>query len=179
MSDSRFRLDDLVRHASDALLAIDAHCRILSMNPSAEMLTGLAAAEAVGRPCCEVIQSELCGSGDCPFHRAFDGEEHITTFDTRIRSRSGEAVPVCINTSVLKNEAGEKIGVVESIRDIRHVLHLIAQKEAAGKEAERSAARLWAVLETSADAVIAVDPACRITHFNRAAEQLTGYQRAA
>ncbi len=178
MPNSRFRLDDLVRHASDALLAIDADCRILSMNPSAELLTGVSASEAVGKPCSSVIQSELCGSGECPFRRAFDGEEHITTFDTRIQSRNGDSIPVCINTSVLKNEEGEKIGVVESVRDIRHILRLIAQREAAGAEAERSAAHLEAVLESSGDAVIAVDLDCRITHFNRAAEELMGYPRS-
>ncbi|MCW5964007.1 MAG: sigma 54-interacting transcriptional regulator [Bryobacterales bacterium] len=177
MPDTRFRLDDLVRHASDALLAIDADCRVLSMNPSAELLTGLSASQAVGKPCCDVIQSDLCGSSECPFQRAFEGEEHITTFDTRIRSRNGDAIPVCINTSVLKNERGEKIGVVESIRDIRHILRLIAQREAAGAEAERNAAHLEAVLESSGDAVIAVDLDCRITHFNRAAEELMGYPR--
>ncbi len=165
-----------MRHASDALIAVDAERRILSMNPSAEALTGFTEAEASGRRCAEVLRSSVCETG-CPFERAYHREEQVTTFDARVHSRSGEAVPVCINTSVLKNERGEKIGVVESIRDIGHILGLIAEREAARAEAEKVALHLEAVLESSGEAIIAVDLGCRITSFNRAAEALLGYRR--
>lgn len=177
MSTVDYHSEDLVRHATDALVAIDPKRQILSMNPSAELLTGFSAKEAIGKPCSEILHASLCGTGDCPFHIAFDQEKPVTTFDVRLLNRQEDAVPVCINTSLLKNAQGEKIGVVESIREIRHILNLIAERAASAQQAERLALQLEAVLETSTDAVVAVDLECSITHFNRAAEDLTGYER--
>ena len=156
--------EDLVRHASDALIAIDASKRVLSLNPAAEALTGCPESEAIGRPCCEVLRSSVCGEG-CPFESAFLREEQVTTFDVRVEGGAGEQIPVCINSSVLKNEQGTKIGIVESIRDIGHVLGLISERE-------RTKRQLEAVVETSEDAIVAVDLDCAITSFNGAAEKL-------
>ncbi len=166
----------MIRHAGDALIAVDAKGRILSLNPSAESLTGWLEAEAVGKPCREVLKSSLCEDG-CPFDRVFGNEEQITSFDTRVLARSGEEFPVCINTSILKNDHGEKVGIIESIRDIRHILRLIEDREAARKDAEKAARHLEAVLETSDDAIVAVDLNCVITSINAAAEKLFGYTR--
>jgi PAS domain S-box-containing protein len=160
---------DVLRDAADAVIAIDSQRRILGMNPMAEALTGLKEAEALGRPCAEVLHASLC-NGRCPFGRAFEKEEQVTSFDVRVVNRAGERIPVCINASVLRNGRGEKIGVVESIRDVRHILKLI-------HEAEKLASWLEAVLESISDAVITSDLECRITSFNRAAETMTGYRR--
>jgi two-component system, NtrC family, response regulator HydG len=176
MSERSYHPRDLVRHASDSLIAIDARKRILSMNPSAEALTGLSEAEAQGQPCSEILSSSLCEDG-CPFERAFGKAEQITSFDVRVNSRAGEQIPVCVNTSILKNDHGEAIGIVESIRDIRRILELIQERETARQNAEKTATQLSAVLETSDDAVIAVDPECHITSFNRTAETLFQYTR--
>jgi PAS domain S-box-containing protein len=86
VSGNRFRE---LRHAGDALIAVDAKGRILSLNPSAESLTGWLEDEAVGRPCHEVLRSSLCEEG-CPFDRVFANEEQITSFDARVLARSGE-----------------------------------------------------------------------------------------
>jgi PAS domain S-box-containing protein len=177
MPETTYRPEDLVRHATDALVAIDADQKILALNPSAELLTGYKADEALGRPCREVLNGTLCDTDQCPFQIAFHQEKPVTTFDVKLRNRAGESVPVCINTSLLRNAGGEKIGVLQSVRDIRHILTLIDERKQVADQAERAAAQLEAVLETSTDAVIAADLNCQITHFNGAAEQLTGYRR--
>ncbi len=176
MSNGCYEPSDLVRHAADALIAVDAERRILSMNPSAEALTGIGESQAIGRPCQEILQSSICGES-CPFDRAFHKEEQVTTFDVRVQNRAGESIPVCVNTSVLKNDNGEKIGLVESIRDIRHVLRLMTEREAAVTKAEKLASWFEAVLEAGSDGVVTIDRDCRITSFSRSAEMLTGYKR--
>ena len=135
-----------------------------------------AEAEAIGRPCAEVLRSSVCNE-KCPFARAFGHEEQVTTFGAEIRGPGEENQVVCINTSVLKNGRGERIGVVESIREIGHIIELMAERETARERAESIARQFEAVLETSEDAVITVDIGCTITSFNRAAELLFGYSR--
>lgn len=167
---------DLLRHAADAIIAVDQDRRVLSMNPSAEALTGYSEREATGQPCARILGSSVCGE-QCPFHEAFYQDRQVTSFDVRVSNRRGEQVPVCINTSVLRDASGRKIGVVESIRDIRHILKLIEQRERAVEETRKLAAQLEAILESTGDAILAVDLDGLIVSFNSAAEELLGYRR--
>ena len=65
MPEATYRPEDLVRHATDALVAIDADQKILALNPSAELLTGYKAGEALGRPCRE-RHRQRTGARYCP-----------------------------------------------------------------------------------------------------------------
>ncbi len=190
---------DVLRHTGDALISIGLNHEILSMNPVAEALTGYSEKDALGRPCHEVLNAGLQGRAGsrrarnhqlpatrfltrvckdgCPFRLTLEQEEQVTTFDTLLTRRSGGHVHVCINTSVLKNAAGEKIGIVEDIRDIRHVLRLIAEREQALQESNRLASHLTALLEGMSEGVVSADLNCVITGFNRAAGELLGYSR--
>jgi len=59
-----------------------------------------------------------------------------------LQNRLGRRIPVSICTSLLKNEAGEKIGVILSIRDIRPVLGLLDALEQSEEEIARKEDRL-------------------------------------
>ncbi|MCP5112803.1 MAG: PAS domain-containing protein [bacterium] len=75
---------DVVRHASDALVAVGKDRRILSMNPSAETLTGWPEAEAVGELCSDILRASVCGDR-CPFER-YDSSPRRVRHRTRLRS---------------------------------------------------------------------------------------------
>jgi PAS domain S-box-containing protein len=119
-----FNVGDVLRSMSDAVITIDADKRITSMNAAAEAMTGIAEAEAVGMRCGEVVRSQIW-STRCPFKAVWDRGETVVNFNVVVENRLGARLPVSICTSLLKNEAGEKIGAILSLRDIRPVLGLL------------------------------------------------------
>ena len=47
---------------NDGVFTVDRQWRITSFNRAAERITGVARAEAIGRPCCEVFRASICES---------------------------------------------------------------------------------------------------------------------
>src|SRR3972149_4496154 len=135
-----FHIADVLRSMSDAVITVDAAERVTSMNAAAEALIGIAEAEALGRKCGELVGSEICGT-NCPVMAVWDRGETAVNFNVALQNRRGRRIPVSICTSLLKNEAGEKMGVILSIRDIRPVLGLLdalerSEEEVVKKEGE-------------------------------------------
>ena len=69
------KLEAIVTHTSDAMIALDEHFHILDLNPAATTALGLSAEKAIGRSCAEVLccrnlnRMELCGTSSCPLVR--------------------------------------------------------------------------------------------------------------
>lgn len=141
-----FNLADILRSMSDAVVTIDPAKRVTSMNAAAEAMLGIAGAEAIGRTCGEVVGSEICGS-NCPFDPVWERGETAVNFNVTLGTRPGGRIPVSVCTSLLKNEAGERIGVIHSIRDIRHVLHLLGELERSEAEVARTEEKLTTLLQ--------------------------------
>jgi len=136
-----FHIADVLRSMSDAVITVDAAERVTSMNAAAEALIGIAEAEALGRKCGELVGSEICGT-NCPVMAVWDRGETAVNFNVALQNRLGRRIPVSICTSLLKNEAGEKIGVILSIRDIRPVLGLLDALHRSEEEIARQEGRL-------------------------------------
>lgn len=168
--------DDLGRYTGDALVAIDLSGRILRLNPVAEELLGFGETEAVGKCCRDVMRSSICAES-CPLPMVASGSAPVTSFNACVQVAGQEALPVCIVSSALRDSRGEIVGMVESIRDIRHVRRLLDEREAALLHMEEVASWLSAIVDTVNDALIATDADLSITSFNRAAEMLTGYAK--
>lgn len=135
-----FRIADILRSMSDAIITVDATKRITSMNAAAETMLGMSEAEAMGRACGEVVRSEIC-STRCPFESVWARGETAVNFNVALENRMGRNLSVSIASCILKNEAGEKVGVVHSIRDLRPILRLLdtlrrSEEEVVKREAE-------------------------------------------
>ena len=159
---------DILRSIPDSVLTIDREKRLVALNGPAESLTGSGEESAVGRPCGEVLRSEICGTDRCPFERSLSGGETVTNFNVVMRDAAGVETPICINTSPFKNARGEVVGVVETIRDVRHINRLIEELRA-----QRN--RVQAILDSIAEGVFTVDRGGHITSLNRTAERVLGY----
>jgi PAS domain S-box-containing protein len=143
-------------------VTIDKDRRLVALNETARALAGEEEeATAVNRHCGSVLRTEICDTDRCPFDRAFAGGETVTTFN--IRAQDG--TPICINTSPLRNAHGETVGVVETIRVVTHINHLI-------EELRDQRNRVQAVLDSIAEGVLTVDREGRITSLNRAAQRI-------
>jgi PAS domain S-box-containing protein len=139
-----FNVADILRSMSDGIVTIDAEERITSMNAAAEALTGLPEAEAVGKPCGEVIRNDVWSTRS-PLKDVLERGETVVHFNVALENRAGTRIPVSICASLLKNEAGEMIGVILSIRDIRPVLGLLDALHRSEEEIARQEGRLRAL----------------------------------
>jgi PAS domain S-box-containing protein len=131
---------------ADAVITIDPVMKITSMNAAAEAMVEITEGEALGKSCADVVRSEVWHR-DCPCKATWERGECIVNFNVHIERQDGGRLPVSMSTSLLKNAAGERIGVVLSIRDISHVLRLLHELDRRGQEIARKEEKLRTLLQ--------------------------------
>jgi diguanylate cyclase (GGDEF)-like protein/PAS domain S-box-containing protein len=152
-----------VRHSPDAIIATDRRGRITAWNPGAQRLYGWRAEEAIGGPIERIVPPDREGEAADLRRRVFSGAT-IEDLETVRMRRDGSTVPVSISVAALRDTRGQLIGVTTIARDIG---------DRTRGEAER--ARHAALVEHSADAIVAIDRDGRVTAWNHAATVLFGY----
>ncbi|MBK5227085.1 MAG: HAMP domain-containing protein [Actinobacteria bacterium] len=112
----RSRIEAIIQSMADGLVAVDHEKRILAFNAEAELLTGVKASKAVGRPVDEVI-AVLDGQGEPSTLPIFELTEGSIGGVFLVRA-SGSPVPVAVTSAVLRGEDGTIAGGVAVIRDM-------------------------------------------------------------
>ncbi|VVS93871.1 sigma-54 interaction domain-containing protein [Desulfoluna spongiiphila] len=111
---------------ADGVLVVNSKGRILDANRAAEELTGFSRQELKGGPC-HILNCSGCKrfeeGGDQPHCSLFaSGGEKVVR--CTIKCRSGETIPVLKRARVMKDEAGETMGAVEILTDMRKLVAL-------------------------------------------------------
>ncbi|MGB6927592.1 MAG: sigma 54-interacting transcriptional regulator [Syntrophobacteria bacterium] len=101
---------------------LDMDLRVQAMNRSLEAMTGFNREEALGVSCPHILRSNLCPQ-KCPAKQALDSGQ-ATHVEGNIINRARQKIPVMIHVAVLKDGAGEHIGVIETIEDISLIREL-------------------------------------------------------
>jgi PAS domain S-box-containing protein len=152
-------LNDLIlASVADGVFTIDHDRTITSFNRAAELITGWTQAEVVGKPCREIFHSSVCGD-NCLLQMAIDRNSMFVDRAIFIKGKAGNSIPVTVSSSPLFDDFGNIIGGIETFRD------------------NTSSIRESLILDSIADGVFTVDRHWRITSFNRAAEEITGWSR--
>lgn len=99
----------------DGVFTVDRDWKITSFNRSAERITGVPRAEALGRRCCEVLRAEIC-EGECALRETMETGREIVCRPIYIIDADGERVGLSISTALLKDKSGQVIGGVETFR---------------------------------------------------------------
>jgi PAS domain S-box-containing protein len=102
---------------------VDLDWRVTFFNQAAEEITGVPAAEALGRPCCEVFRANVCESA-CVLRHTMETGKPVVSQAIAILRADGKEIPINISTALLKDEAGRIIGGVETFRDLSLVAEL-------------------------------------------------------
>jgi PAS domain S-box-containing protein len=102
---------------NDGVFTVDRQWRITSFNRAAEAITGVPRADAIGQKCWDVLRAGVC-DGACVLRRTMETGQNAVDQRINILNRAGTEVPISISTAVLRNNAGEVIGGVETIRDL-------------------------------------------------------------
>ncbi|MBV9660331.1 MAG: PAS domain-containing protein, partial [Acidimicrobiales bacterium] len=114
----RNRLEAVVAGMTDALVAVDHDGRITDFNQAAEALIGRPAEQVRGAPAEEVVR--LVGDDGRPVEpRLFVTGGRPMKLAGSVAGPAGD-VPVALSTGPLRGPAGELVGTVVVLRDLRH-----------------------------------------------------------
>jgi PAS domain S-box-containing protein len=102
---------------ADGVFTVDPKWRITSFNRAAEEITGIAKAQAIGRPCFEVFRADVCETG-CVLRQTMETQAPITNMPVFIYRADKRRIPISVSTTLLKDGTGRIIGGVEVFRDL-------------------------------------------------------------
>jgi PAS domain S-box-containing protein len=148
----------ILSSVADGVFTIDRNRIITSFNRAATNITGWKQEEVIGKPCHEIFHSSVCGE-NCLLQKAIDSNCKFVDRAIFIKGKMGNSIPVTISSAPLLDDFGNIIGGIETFRD------------------NTSSIRESLILDSIADGVFTVDRHWKITSFNRAAEEITGWSR--
>lgn len=118
--------DVILDSINEGVFTIDLDWRISAFNRAAERTTGVSRHNAIGRTCKEVFQANICKE-NCALKQTFETGNPIVNANAFIVNHKGQRVPIRISTAILKNDAGEIIGGVETFQDLSQIEQLQKQ----------------------------------------------------
>jgi len=122
------RRDVILDSINEGVFTVELDWRITAFNRAAERITGVKRQEAIGRPCCEVFRTDLC-EGACPLRQTRQSGQPVMNATAHIVTDTGDRIPIRLSTALLKDQAGEVIGGVETFQDLRQVEQLRKELE--------------------------------------------------
>jgi PAS domain S-box-containing protein len=177
--ESERHLADIINFLPDATLVIDREGKVIAWNRAIEEMTGVKAAEMLGKSNYEYaipfygerrpILIDLVLLPDKEFERKYaqiQRQGPVLAGETYVPYLRGRARYLFATASVLHDSEGNAMGAIETIRDITE-----------RKEAERQIQLLGQIAQQMKDAVIMTDsdPESRIRYVNEAFTTLYGY----
>ncbi len=124
MSLTRERLEQLIAHSTDIVVATERDGSVAYYNDGATRSLGYTADEVLGQPVSKLypdveeakrvmraMRSESCS-----------GKGVVETFQTFFLSKAGERIPVAISGTILYGEKGQEDGTIGFAKDLREIL---------------------------------------------------------
>ncbi len=105
-------------NVADGIVAMDKGGSIVWFNRAAEKITGFSKEEVLGRPCSNVLQTDLCGTDACPLQQTFRYHRNVANLEVRITNKWRRETPVSVSTALIKDNEGNILGAVETFRDL-------------------------------------------------------------
>jgi len=161
-------VSSVVEQTTEGIGVADLDGNILLANPAAAEMHGYTPEELLGMNISVLHTPDQMHFNKAAFKETLEtGEFRGEMWHAR---RDGTPFLTLMRNSVLRNEAGEIIGVIATMRDITGVKE---SELALLKEREFS----HYIVENATNLIMSLDLDCRITSFNKFAQQVTGYTR--
>ncbi|MCB2145084.1 MAG: sigma 54-interacting transcriptional regulator [Deltaproteobacteria bacterium] len=123
----------IIDSMADGVFTMDARGRISSWNPSMERISGYTAQEALGKTC-QLLECSRCFGKNCPASiekcRIVEKGQSEAK-ECHLRHKDGHDVSVIKNASVVKNDDGNVIGIVETVTDMTELMRVRKKAEEA------------------------------------------------
>jgi PAS domain S-box-containing protein len=120
MDDQR---DVILDALNEGVFTVGLDWRIAAFNRAAEIITGISREEAIGMACCDVFHASICEDA-CALRKSFETGQPVVNATAHIVNNQGHRVPIRISTAILKDNAGNVIGGVESFQDLSQIEQL-------------------------------------------------------
>ncbi|UCH21081.1 MAG: sigma 54-interacting transcriptional regulator [Deltaproteobacteria bacterium] len=163
------QLGKIFDYFSMGVMILSPDRKILSVNRSAELITGYKASELNGKYCYRIFLEDLCG-GDCKFYESAEPDLKAKSQRAEITEQRREKRSISKIVSPVYGSDQEILGCIEVFQDHSALKDLI---ERIGHDDRR----LKIILDNLDTGVLTVDCGGYITFFNTTAETITGYGR--
>ncbi|MBF0429993.1 MAG: sigma 54-interacting transcriptional regulator [Fibrobacteria bacterium] len=109
--------ETILNCVADGVFTVDNERKIQFFNRAAERITGFKAGEAIGKKCSEIFRPSICGNA-CTLAQVEQTGRDIINQPVKIYAKTGRSVHVSVSAAVLRDEANNIIGGVETFRDL-------------------------------------------------------------
>jgi methyl-accepting chemotaxis protein len=157
--------NSIVEGLGEAMYVCDKDLKVTQINPACAELLGYTPEELMDKHCYEFTKygggaGPACHTPRCSSAMVLNGEERRIKREVILVSKTGEEIPVRINTSSLRDRDGSIKGVIKLVTDLRDI-----------KAKERE---ITTIIENIGVPLILTDRDLNILRFNPKAEELTG-----
>ncbi len=118
-------LNNILDSMSGGVLVVDMNSQITHFNQEAEELTGYEQDQVLGYPYADII-GLADGHQNTAMH-TLDTGERLLNKEKSLRRADGRVIPLGFSTSLLRDEQGTVLGVVEVFNDLTEVKRLEAE----------------------------------------------------
>lgn len=167
--------DGTFEYLADGVMVLDQERRIVAFGEGAERITGYTREEAVGQKCDLLFRCGVSGQR-CPAAMTLSTGEAVANFHCDIFTKDDDRIPVCVNSSPIRDREGVVSSVVLTFRNVAEVRDLMWKLAETNVRLVTEKEKLSSILNSIADGVFTVDSGYRITSFNRAAREITGFE---
>jgi PAS domain S-box-containing protein len=142
--------DNVLRSLVNSLVVTDGESAITMVNDACTQMLGYAKEELLGQPLGMIFAEGAVN----PLRRGSElgnrSRTHgsVSGLETELKTKRGEGIPVSLNASVMRDRAGNTIGIVLVATDLREMRRLLLEARAsAAAEREQAAERAKAYRE--------------------------------
>jgi len=143
-NDLRTILDSI----NDGVFTVDDQFHITSFNRAAAEIIGITPEEALGRPCWQVFNADIC-EGACALKETMSTGSPLVNKHVNIHTSTHRKVSISVSTALLRNQSGDVVGGVESFRDLTLVEELRKAVEGRATFHQMTSAnhRMWEIFK--------------------------------
>jgi PAS domain S-box-containing protein len=163
------QLGDIFDFFSMGVMVLSPERKIVSLNPSAELITGFKASEVVGQNCADRLLDSLCG-GSCTYLDAVGNGRKSGSADLEVTGQDNETRNITRIVSPLYGPDKRPLGCIEIFQDQSALKDLL-------ERVRHDDRRLKLILDNLDIGVLTVDRGGHMAFFNNTAEMITGFSR--
>jgi len=163
------QLGDIFDFFSMGVMVLSPERKVISLNQSAEAITGCRASDLVGRSCADRLMNSLCG-GCCSYLEAVEAGRKSGNMDIEVTGQDDETRSITRIVSPVYGADNRPLGCIEIFQDHSALKDLL-------ERVRHDDRRLKLILDNLDIGVLTVDRGGHIAFFNNTAETITGFSR--